>query len=212
MPEITSKAPAVPGRTSVVAPSPAPVPEATSVTQRVDTPVGTHVVRLQRALALVDEAKSTPTAARAVISGYYRFLNPMMTTEHLPRSHRPHPANSEHGTESGNKWVTYYFHLANAAKALQDAYRLDREQARVSDNAPPSIKASALAAFRKALDTLESRTVLLEHLAKIGPAEWALHGDDRTGYHLISKEEHGRLMRVAVVDAAREEAKRFAKY
>lgn len=75
-----------------------------------------------------------------------------------------------------------FFHLGNAAKALQEAYTQDLGLAKAVGNCRPGLQKQ----FDAALAVLEQRTTVLEGLAATGPMDWRVDGDDASGYHLIS--------------------------
>lgn len=131
------------------------VPEGTSS-------LGTYLKRLRSTLASIESNPKTHTTARAILSGYYRFINPRMTCEDFPRSLRRHPANPEAGFEGGNKYLVLYFHVGNALDALYEAHK----------------------SANLNLALLEKRVQLLERLATRPVEGWFLIGDERKGFRL----------------------------
>lgn len=183
---------------------PAPVATASAkepVASGLLAPAVPHQRRLQLALGKIDTDTATPSTARSVVGSYFRFLNPTQTTEHLPRALHPHPSNPEASRDGKSIWDVLCFYLGSAAKAIQDAYRIDREFAKVSDTKIDA-KLAAKAQAEAAIAILEARTARLETLAGWGPAEWVVKGTDATGFSLITKDEAKTLL-TAEVEAAK---------
>lgn len=146
-------------------------------------PIASHIQRLRAALASLEGNPRTHTSARAILSGYYRFINPKMNKVDFPRSLRPHPGNAEHGTEGGSKYLVLYFHVGNAIEGMYAAYKLDLERAELHpDNAQG--RAAQLPGVEEAVAILEQRVQLLERLATTTLDKWFLMGDDARGFHM----------------------------
>lgn len=126
-------------------------------------------------MAAIEFNPQTHSTARAIITGYYRFISPKLTGVDFPRSLRRHPADPECSFEGGNKYLVLYYHIGNALDALYTAYRIDDVDEKGAT-----------------LLTLENRTKLLERLATRTIHQWFLIGDERTGYRLdINKPGEG---------------------
>jgi hypothetical protein len=149
------------------------VPTPEQIAQRHAQDLARDTQRLRTALA--DIELKQPSAARAILSSYYRFITtaPSMTVQadaHFPRTVRQHPADPERCTEGeGNKYILLYFHVGNALLALYDSV------------VPPVAQ------------VLETRIALLEEIAANGLERYLISGDDRRGYCLVRsrKVEHG---------------------
>lgn len=177
------------------------VPQSQPAVPGILPPAVPHTRRLQTALAKIDGDPSTPSTARSVLSSYFRHLNPTQTTEHLPRALHPHPLNVENARTGATKWDVLCHLLGNAAQALQEAYRLDREYVRVPDTKIDA-KLAAKAKVEDAIKVLEARTARLEVLASWGHQEWVVTGFGTKGYSLATKDEWKALL-TAEVDAAK---------
>lgn len=177
------------------------VPQGTSVVPGILPPAIPHAQRLRLALAKIDGDPTCPSGARSVLSSYFRFLNPSQTTEHLPRSLKPHHLNPERAKDDGSKWDILCHLLGNAAKALQTAYALDREYARIPDTRLDE-KLAAKAKVEEAIKTLEARTARLEVLAAWGHKKWLIVGSYPVGFTLETEEEAQKALKDAVAGIA----------
>lgn len=158
-----------------------------------------HIQRLQRSLSAIDSNPATPSSARSILSGYYRFLNPNMTLEHLPRSLRPHKLHPENAANTGTKWDIILFYFGDAAGALQQAYSLDRVWAGISDK-QENAKKIAQELAERAIHRLEAAVARLERLARAGPNDWVSKGTESQGYYLVTSYEHMKSMEAATAD------------
>lgn len=162
-------------------PPPAPAPE------RVAAIGLSHIGRLRAALANIDAAPETTSAARSILGGYYAFVNPKLTCENLPRSLRRHPIHPENHLRVGTKWDLLFHHIGSTVKALQEAYAID--------SLIPSLKTPTQIEAQKqnlaaAVAVLEKRVARLEVLAAEKPSDWYVAGSDAEGWFLQTAREH----------------------
>ena len=157
---------------------------------RIKIPNWTPLLFPSPALGAIDSNPRTHSSTHAILSGYYRPSNPHQTTEHFPRSLQVHPRNVERGVESG-KDNLLYFHLGNAARALQDAYRLDADYAKVPITETDK-KLETRAIVENATKVLEARLAHLEKLATVSPDGWAGYGDDTKGFRIMVVDDESR--------------------
>lgn len=163
------------------APTESPKPEGTS---RVD---GSVHQRYLRALGDIESHPRTSTQLRSILTPYYRLSNAKLTTEHLPRSLRRHPRKPDRSMDSGRD-ALLAFHLGSAADYLQRAYRADQEYMKVpASKVDDKIVAKALV---EGLIRQHAEAVAhIEKLAAVGTDQWAVVGDDSTGYALVVAKE-----------------------
>lgn len=199
-----------PPAAKVPAPGAPTVPAAKLDGETILKPGGNYVGRLQKALGSLDGNPLMPSSVRSVLSGYFRFLNPAMTTEHLPRSLKPHPIHPSRAMSSGTKYDILFFYLGNAARLLQHAYAVDHLYAAIPA-ANSSRKDAAKGLVELAIRVLDEQVKLLEKLAVVGPSDWVVRGLDAEGYYLVTTTEHQDLMRTELAAAQSKEDEKRAK-
>lgn len=152
--------------------------------------------RLRKSLARLDEHPSTPSAARALLSGLYRHVNPRTSVDSLPRALRPHKTNPER-SDYDSKWDLALFHITNAAVAMKQAYAAD---AALPKKATQKDKDAVVELIR----VMDERIQYVEKLASHGPDEFAVDGSVKDGYRLMVKDEYKAQERARI--KAEEEA------
>ena len=165
---------------------PAAVPQTPPDSDRLLGPGSPVPQRLQRALGVFGADPTTPSSVQGLLSGYVRFANPNMTTEHLPRSLKPHHIHRERAASGGTKYDAFFFLVGNAIAGMQDAYAKDRLYAAAKT---AKDKAEAKIVVLAAIQLMESRVARLETLAKAGQALWHVSGTDAEGFTLLTEAE-----------------------
>lgn len=156
-----------------------------------------HTERLRKVIARIDEHPLTPTSVRSILSGMFRFANPFMSLQDLPKTIHRHPLNPERSSLGGSRFDVVIFYLGNAISGLQHAYAADQELAKTpTTKVDERLKAKAL--LDEALIILNARLTRLELLAEIGSGKWVQRGNEGTGYFLLTRDE--------AVEAKRKEA------
>lgn len=139
-------------------------------------------------MAAIDSARSTPSSANAIISGYYRHLSTKMLDAAFPRTLRRHPVNADRSSDGqGNKWVLVYFYMGNAIRTWQDIGHMARALKQLKPGDTTGQADQIKKTIADALVVLNDRVTQLEMVTLLPFDKLYIVGSDSKGWALSAK-------------------------